>query len=320
MQKGVVTVFGGSGFVGKYVVRALVKSGWRVRIAMRRPYTGQALKVIGRVGQIQLVQADLHSPSSVMRAIEGVDAVVNLAAVLFEKGRQSFYNLHVCGPEMISQMCVEHHVRQFVHLSALGVSADSPSRYGRSKAEGEARVRAHMPGACFVRPSLIFGAEDNFFNRFAAMAQTIPVLPLINQGKTRFQPVYVENVAQAVATILERQLQARDFDLAGPQIYSYKDLMQIMLEIIDRKCWLVSLPGPLATGLAMLGDLLACLPYVEPFLTSDQLCELGRDNILMQETDNGLNELDITPAPLAAVLPGYLYPYRRYGQFHENQT
>jgi len=188
MNKGLVTVFGGSGFLGKHVVRALVARGYRVRIPMRRPHTGMDLKVIGSVGQVQLMQANLRYEDSVARAIEGADAVINLVAVLYEQGQQNFEALHVKGAETLAKSAAAAHVENFVHVSAIGADVNSESDYARTKGEGEALIRKHVPKADIMRPSIVFGIEDQFFNRFAAMAQMAPALPLIGGGQTKFQP------------------------------------------------------------------------------------------------------------------------------------
>ena len=204
MTKGLITVFGGSGFLGKYVIRELVKDGWRVRAAVRRPHTAQELKVIGNVGQVQLVQANLRFAKSVERAVAGSDAVINLVALLFEEGKQRFESLHVRGAETLAKATAAEGISNFVQVSAIGADLESDSDYARTKAEGEDAVRAAIPTADIMRPSIIFGAEDQFFNRFAAMAQFAPALPLLGGGTTKFQPVYVGDVAQAIAKVASK--------------------------------------------------------------------------------------------------------------------
>jgi len=218
MSKGLITVFGGSGFLGKYVIRELVKEGWRVRAAVRRPHTAQELKVIGHVGQVQLVQANLRFAKSVERAVEGSDAVINLVALLFEEGKQSFESLHVRGAGVLAKAAAAQGITNF-------------------KAEGEQAVRAALPTSDIMRPSIIFGAEDKFFNRFASMAQFMPALPLIG-GETKFQPVYVGDVAQAIAKVATQGTSGKTYELGGPRSYSFKELM-----LFNGLCWGDFRPG-----------------------------------------------------------------------------
>ncbi len=319
MKKGLVTVFGGSGFIGKHVVRALVKDGWRVRIPMRRPHTGQDLKVIGNVGQIQLVQANLRFKTSVERAVEGSDAVINLVALLFEKGRQSFNALHVNGATHIAEACALRGITNFVQVSAIGANADSESDYARTKAEAEAIVQSLVPSVDIMRPSIVFGPEDAFFNRFAQMAQMAPALPLIGGGTTKFQPVYVGDVAEAISKVIGRGTNGETYELGGPHIYSFKEMMQIMLDEIGRKRFLVPLPWMIANGMGFMGELTGVLPFIDPFLTRDQVINLKSDNIV-SDNAKGFETLGITLETVESVLPTYMGKYRKYGQFHEKKA
>lgn len=316
MTKGLVTVFGGSGFIGKHVVRALVKDGWRVRIPMRRPHTGQDLKVIGNVGQVQLVQANIRFKTSVERAVQGSDAVVNLVALLFESGRQSFNALHVKGADYISESVAAENIRNFVQVSAIGADKDSKSDYARTKAEGEAVVQSQVPTADIMRPSIVFGPEDAFFNRFAQMAQLSPVLPLIGGGHTQFQPVYVGDVAEAIAKVIGKGTTGQTYELGGPRTYSFKELMQIMLNEIGRKRLLVPVPWMIANGMGFAGELSGSLPFVAPFLTRDQVENLKKDNVVHSDA-KGFDDLGITLETIESILPTYLEKYRKYGQFYE---
>ena len=204
MGKGLVTVFGGSGFLGKHVVRALVKDGWRVRVPLRSPHTAQELKVIGDVGQVQLMQANIRFPQSVERAVEGSDAVINLVALLFEAGKQNFESVHVRGAETLANAAKAAGIHNVVQVSAIGADIDSDSDYARTKGEAETAIRAAVPSADIMRPSILFGPEDDFFNRFASMAQFVPALPLIGGGETKMQPVYAGDVAQAIAKVVRQ--------------------------------------------------------------------------------------------------------------------
>ena len=319
MTKGLITVFGGSGFLGKYVIRELVKEGWRVRVPVRRPHTAQELKVIGNVGQVQLVQANLRFEKSVQRAVAGSDAVINLVALLFEAGKQSFESLHVRGAETLAKAAADEGVTNFVQVSAIGADAESDSDYSRTKAEGEQAVRAAIPTADIMRPSIIFGAEDQFFNRFAAMAQLAPALPLLGGGTTKFQPVYVGDVAQAIAKVAGQGTTGKTYELGGPRTYSFKELMQFMLETIDRKRFLAPVPWFAANLMGVAGEISGMAPFVKPFLTRDQVKNLKIDNVV---ADDALSfaDLGIRLETIEAIVPTYLGRYRKYGQFHEKRA
>ena len=319
MTKGLITVFGGSGFLGKYVIRELVKQGWRVRVAVRRPHTAQELKVIGNVGQVQLVQANLRFEKSVERAVEGSDAVINLVALLFEDGKQSFESLHVRGAEKLAKAAAAQGVTNFVQVSAIGADVESDSDYARTKAEGEATVRAAIPSADIMRPSIIFGAEDQFFNRFAAMTQIAPALPLLGGGDTKFQPVYVGDVAEAIAKVAAQGTSGKTYELGGPRTYSFKELMQFMLETIDRKRVLAPVPWFVANIMGFAGEISGMAPFVKPFLTRDQVKNLKIDNVVADDA-LGFGELGIRLETVEAIVPTYLGRYRKYGQFHEKRA
>ena len=319
MTKGLVTVFGGSGFIGKHVVRALVKDGWRVRVPVRRPHTAQDLRVIGNVGQVQLVQANIRFKNSVIRAVEGSDAVVNLVAVLFEEGKQSFKALHEVGAATVAEAARDAGIRNFVQISAIGADENGDSEYARSRAAGEKAVRSVMPSADILRPSIVFGAEDNFFNQFAAMSQIAPALPLIGGGKTRFQPVFAGDVAEAVAKVIGRGTNGETYELGGPQSYSFKELMQFTLDTVDRKRFLVPLPWFVSNMLGFAGEMSGWLPFVKPFLTRDQVSNLKHDNVV-SENAKGFRDLDIERETIESIVPTYLARYRKYGQFHESRA
>ena len=316
MKNGLVTVFGGSGFLGKHVVRALVAKGYRVRVPMRRPHIGMDLRVIGNVGQVQLMQSNLRFEKSVQRAVEGSDAVINLVAVLYETGQQSFEALHVRGAETLAKAVAAEGITNFVHVSAIGADKDSQSDYARTKGEGEEIVREHVPTADILRPSIIFGNDDEFFNRFASMAQLSPALPLIGGGKTKFQPVYVADVADAIARRVEAEASAQTYELGGPQTYSFKELLQFMLQTIGKKRLLVPVPWFAANMMGFGGEMVGVLPFLEPFLTRDQVKNLKSDNVVGQDA-KGFAELGITPETIEAIVPSYLIKYRKYGEFHQ---
>ncbi len=314
-MRGLVTVFGGTGFVGRQVVRSLAKQGWRVRVAARNVGRGYRLRMLGDVGQIEVVQANIRDAASVDRALDGAEACVNLVGVLYETGRQDFATLHVEAAGAIAQAAARRGVSQFVQMSAIGADADSPAKYARTKAAGEAAVRAALPSAVILRPSIIFGAEDAFFNRFAGLTTFSPALPLIGGGHTRFQPVYVGDVAAAVAKVLGDPAAAgRTYELGGPTVYSFRDLLAFILRETGRSRLLVPVPWFAAKILGVIGDLQAAVPIIPPQLTSDQVENLRADNVV-SDGAAGLAELGIEPRAVEAIVPSYLYRYRKGGQY-----
>ena len=313
-MQGLVTVFGGSGFVGRHVVRALAKDGWRVRVACRRPNLAPELRVIGDVGQIELVQANVRVPSSVDRAVAGSTAVVNLVGCLYEHGPQKFDAIHAVAAQAVAEAAARAGVARFVQVSAIGADAGSKAKYARTKAEGEAAVRAAIPGATIVRPSIVFGIDDHFFNRFGAMAALAPALPLIGGGATRFQPVYVGDVGAAIAAVVANPASAgRTYELGGPAVYSFRQLMEILLKETGLHRALVPVPFGIASLLGMVGDMVAITPFAPP-ITTDQVELLKCDNVC-GAGQPGLVALGVTPTPLEAVLPTYLWRFRKGGQF-----
>jgi uncharacterized protein YbjT (DUF2867 family) len=309
-----VTVFGGSGFVGAHVIRALAKADWRVRVAVREPHLAEHLRLAGDVGQVQVTQANIRFPDSVARALEGAEACVNLVAVLHSAGRQTFQGVHVDGARNVACAVKAAGITQLVHFSALGADAGSASEYAASKAAGEAAVRAEVPEAVIVRPSIVFGPGDAFFNRFGAMAAMSPVLPLIGGGHTRFQPVYVADVAQAVRRALDGGAEGQTFELAGPKVYSFRELMEIVLAETGRKRLLAPIPFPIAKLIGLSGVAMAFIG-LDPPLTPDQVELLKADNVATGAP--GLAELGIAPMALEPVISTYLYRYRKGGQYAE---
>ena len=312
-----VTVFGGSGFIGRYVVRALAARGYRVRVACRRPDLAGHLQPLGNVGQIHCVQANLRYKWSVDRAVEGADAVVNLVGILAESGKQSFDSVQARGAGWVAEAAAEAGA-SMVQLSALGADANSQSEYAQTKAEGESLVKAADPGAIILRPSIVFGPEDDFFNMFAAMAQLFPALPLIGGGETKFQPVYVGDVAQAVVKAVEGELEAGStWELGGPETLSFKQCLERMLEVVGRKRLLVHMPFAIASFIGQFAQYLPGAP-----ITPDQVELLKTDNVVSESckaSGHTLSDMDIQPTGLMTILPQYLVRFRKHGQFEANR-
>jgi NADH dehydrogenase len=313
-----ITIYGGSGFIGRHVVRALAKTGARMRIAVRRPELAGFLQPLGGVGQIIPVQANVRFPDSLLAPAKGADAVINLVGILAPSGKQTFKAVQDEGARHVAEAARAAGAKVLVHGSAIGADPDSPSVYARTKAAGEAAVKEVFPDAVITRPSVVFGPGDGFFNRFAALARLSPALPLIG-GKTQFQPVFAGDVAKAVMASLTGKAQTGAvYELGGPEILTMKEVMERVLAYTMRKRWLVPLPFPLAK---LQGAILQLLP--NPPLTLDQVRLLERDNVVSEaaKRDNRtLEGLGITePVAAEAVVPDYLEQYRPKGQFSDYQ-
>lgn len=316
---GLVTVFGGSGFVGSQAVRALTKRGWRVRVAVRRPNLAVELKPAGDVGQIQLVRCDVNSPDDVAAALQGADACVNLIGILYESGRRTFKAMHEDAARRIAEAARAAGVGRFVQVSAIGADANALSDYARTKAAAEAAVRAVYPEAVILRPSVVFGPGDDFLNRFAAMATMAPALPLVGGGQTKFQPVYVGDVAEAIGmAVTDLAPAGRTFELGGPAIQTFEDLLKLVLRETGRRRALLPIPFPLARLIGWVAQNSARVG-IAPVLTLDQVLGLQSDNVVAPGAE-GLAELGIQPTGLDAVAPGYLWRYRQGGQFADRPT
>lgn len=309
-----ITVFGGSGFLGRHVVRALAKRDYRIRVGVRRPELAGHLQPLGRVGQIHAVQANLRYPDSLQAAARGASVVVNLVGILFEGGAQKFDAVQARGAEAVARAASEAGAR-VVHISAIGADANSTARYARSKAAGEAAVLAASPGATIFRPSVVFGPEDHFTNRFAALAQISPLVPLIGGGLTRLQPVFVGDVATAIADAVDGKTKpGATYELGGPEVMTMREIIEIILKIAQRKSMLVSLPFALA-------KLQAAFLQFAPGdfkLTPDQVELLRSDNVVSDAAKTAgltLEGLGIAPDSLEAVAPSYLWRFRKTGQF-----
>jgi uncharacterized protein YbjT (DUF2867 family) len=310
-----VTVFGGSGFLGRHVVRELAKLGYRIRVAVRRPELAGHLQPLGRVGQIHAVQANLRHQDSVEAAARDADVLINLVGILFERARQKFDAVHSFGAEAVALTAAAFGAR-LVHVSAIGADERSPSHYARSKAVGEKLVLAALPAAVILRPSILFGPEDSFFNRFASIARMSPALPLIGGGHTLFQPIFAGDVAKAVVAGIEGPAQGgRIYELGGPEVRSFEELMRFMLATIERRRLLIPIPFALAK---LQASLLALAP--RPLLTPDQVELLRGDNVVSDEAKREgrtIAALGIEPIAMESVVPSYLWRFRKTGQYRE---
>lgn len=308
-----ITIFGGSGFLGRHVVRALAKRHYRIRVAVRRPDLAGHLQPLGQVGQIHAVQANVRNADSVAAAARDSRIVINLVGILYQRGRQKFDLVQAYGAEQVALAAAAHGAR-LVHVSAIGADEKSRSGYAVSKAVGEKAVLSAVPNATIFRPSIVFGPEDDFFNRFAALARVSPVLPLIGGGRTRFQPVFVGDVAEAIAKAVDGQAKAGTiYEVGGPEVLTFRELMQVMLAAVERRRLLLSTPFWAAK---LVGSVLQFLP--NPPLTPDQVEMLKHDNVVSQQAiaeGRTLKELGIHPCSVEATITSYLWRFRRAGQF-----
>lgn len=312
----IATVFGGSGFVGRYIVRRLAQQGWRVRVAVRRPNEALFVRTYGSVGQVEPILANIRDKASTRAAIAGADVVVNCVGILVETGRQQFDTVHVEGAGRIARIAAQEGVSRLVHLSALGADPESDSDYARSKARGEEAVRAAFPDAVILRPSVVFGPEDRFFNRFGLMAMLSPVIPLVGAG-TRFQPVYVDDVAAAAVMGAEGSAAPGVYELGGSETRSFRELVEMMLHMIRRRRLVISWPFWIARINAWFFDMAQAISlglFTNNILTRDQVRQLRHDNIVSGKFP-GLVELGIEPTVMEGILESYLYVYRPHGQY-----
>lgn len=309
------TIYGGSGFVGRYIARRLAKDGWRVRVAVRRPNEAMQVKPYGVVGQVEPVFCNIRDDRSVQSAMLGCDAVINCVGTFDRKGRNNFQAVQNLGAGRIARIAQEQGVAHLVHISAIGADLLSSSGYSRSKAEGEAAVLSHFPNAVILRPSVVFGPEDKFFNRFAGMTRISPILPVVG-GDTKFQPVYVDDVAAAAVMGVSGTARPGIYELGGPETASFRELMEMMLKEIRRKRLVVSLPFALARVMAWMMELVqtVSLGLIPAQLTTDQVKALRQDNVVSPGA-LGFSDLGIRPLSMQAVLPSYLWRFRPSGQF-----
>ena len=313
-----VTIYGGSGFVGRYIARRMAQAGWRVRVAVRRPNEALFVKTYGVVGQVEPVLCNIRDDASVAQAMSDADAVVNCVGILNETGENSFDAVQADGAERIARLAAQQGIDRMVQISAIGADPEAASAYSRSKAAGEAGVLAHMPGAMILRPSVIFGPEDDFFNRFASYTRFGPFLNIAG-GETRFQPVYVDDVARAAVMGVQGTAPGGIYELGGPDVATLRELMQLMLEVIERRRVVINLPFWVARILAFGLDMVQAVSFgliTNGILTRDQVKSLAVDNVVA-EGARGFADLGIDPIAAEAVLPDYLWPFRPSGQYAE---
>lgn len=312
---GLVTIYGGSGFLGRYIARRLAYQGWRVRVACRRPEEALFVRTYGVVGQVEPVFCNIRDDDSVRAALTGADAVVNCVGVLAEKGRNTFHAVQEEGPERIARLAAAEGITRMLHISAIGADENSPSAYARSKAAGEAGVLRHMPQATILRPSILFGAEDEFFNRFASMAQISPVIPVVG-ANTKFQPVHVDDVAHAAELAITGRAAPGIFELGGPDTHSFRELIVQMLRMIRRRRLVLGLPFGVGRLMAGVGGLVQTLSLglVRAPITADQVANLRNDNVVSAGAKT-FADLGISPIAMEAVLPDYLWRFRPSGQY-----
>lgn len=310
-----VTIYGGSGFVGRYIARRMAKEGWRVRVAVRRPNEAIFVKTYGVVGQVEPVLCNIRDDASVASVMKGADAVINCVGVLAESGKNTFAAVQSDGAERIARLASEAGITRMVHVSAIGADIESDSSYARTKAQGEAAVLKHQPEAMILRPSVVFGTEDGFFNRFAGMARFGPVLPVVG-ANTKFQPVHVDDVAQAA--VMGALGKAKGvYELGGPTTMSFRELMQMMLQVIRRRRLVLNIPFFAARIMAFGFDMVQAVTgglVKNGMVTRDQVKNLRNDNVVAQDAQ-GFDTLGITPIAMVSVLPEYLWRFRPSGQY-----
>ncbi len=310
-----VTIFGGSGFVGRYIARQMAQQGWRVRVAVRNPEEANFVRPYGAVGQVEPVFCNIRDDASVVAVVAGSDAVVNCVGVLDEAGKNTFEAVQAEAPGRIARLAAEQGVARMVHISAIGADMDAESEYSRTKAEGEAAVLTHMPDAVILRPSIIFGAEDQFFNRFAGMSRMGPILPVVG-AETKFQPVYVDNVATAAVMGVLGTAPAGVYELGGPDVSTFRGLMESMLEIVRRRRLIVNIPTAIAKLMAFgfrVANVMS-LGLLPRAITADQIKNLAVDNVVSEDAKS-FDDLGIQPMPMSAILPDYLWRFRPSGQY-----
>ena len=310
MKQKIATIFGASGFIGRHLIRGLTEKDFRIVAATRSPYLHGYLKPLGNPGQIDLEKVNLFDEERLRTLIKNSDVVINLIGILYENKKQKFENIHAKFPNLLSKLCKELNIKKLVHISALGINETVSSQYMQSKLKGEKNIINNFNRSVILRPSVIFGPEDKFFNQFASIAEFFPALPLIGGGLTYFQPIYVGDIAKSIMAVLEKEeINNNIFELGGPQIFTFKELMKILLKEINKKRFLVPIPFLFAKFQA---KILQLLP--KPLLTTDQVEMLKYDNIVTNKYPT-LKDLKINPKTIESVLPNYIWRFRKGGQF-----
>lgn len=313
-----VTIYGGSGFVGRYIVRRMAKAGWRVRVAVRRPNEALFVRPYGAVGQVEPIFCNIRDDASVRAALQGADAVVNCVGILAESGKSTFEAIQADGAERIARIAAAEGIDRMVQISAIGADTESASEYAQTKAMGEAAVLKHMPNAVILRPSIVFGPEDEFFNRFAGMTRLSPAVPVVG-ADTLFQPVYVDDVAHAAEMAVLGTAPAGVYELGGPDVESFRGLMQRMLGVIYRRRLVLAVPTFAAKIMAFAFDMLQTVTFglvKNTMITRDQVKNLSKDNVVA-DTAKGFDTLGISPVSMGSVLPDYLWRFRPSGQYDD---
>ena len=310
MKQKIATIFGASGFIGRHLIRRLTKKDFQIIAATRSPYLHGYLKPLGNPGQIDLEKVNLFDEERLRTLIKSSDVVINLVGILYETKKQKFEDIHAKFPDLLSKLCSELNIKKLVHISALGINETVSSQYMQSKLKGEKNIINNFDRSVILRPSVIFGPEDRFFNQFASLAEFFPVLPLIGGGLTYFQPIYVEDIAKSIVVVSEKEeINNSIYELGGPQTFTFKELMKILLKQIKKKRFLVPIPYSFAKFQA---KILQLLP--KPLLTTDQVEMLKYDNIVTNNYPT-IKDLKINPKTIESVLPDYIWRFRRGGQF-----
>ena len=310
MKQKIATIFGATGFIGRHLMRRLTEKDFRIIVATRSPYLHGYLKPLGDPGQIDLERVNLFDEKTLKVLLKNSTVVVNLVGILYETRKQKFENIHSKFPELLSKLCNEHGIEKFIHLSALGINEDVKSMYMRTKLQGEKNILNNFDNSIILRPSIVFGPEDNFFNQFASLSQFLPFLPLIGGGQTKFQPIYVGDVAKAIATILEtEEIDNKIYELGGAEIFTFQQLMNILLKEIQKRRFLIPIPFSIAKFMARILQL-----FPKPLITTDQIEMLKEDNIVSNNYGT-LRDLNIEPTTIESILPHYIYRFRKGGEF-----
>ena len=310
MKQKIATIFGATGFIGRHLIRRLTEKDFRIIVATRSPYLHGYLKPLGDPGQIDLERVNLFDEKTLKVLLKNSNVVVNLVGILYETRKQKFENIHSKFPELLSKLCNEHGIEKFIHLSALGINEDVKSMYMRTKLQGEKNILNNFDNSIILRPSIVFGPEDNFFNQFASLSQFLPFLPMIGGGQTKFQPIYVGDVAKAIATILEtEEIDNKIYELGGAEIFTFQQLMNILLKEIQKRRFLIPIPFSIAKFMARILQL-----FPKPLITTDQIEMLKEDNVVGNNYGT-LLDLNIEPTTIESILPHYIYRFRKGGEF-----